>query len=740
MTKVPQDKNPIEPAGRPFQAVSEERRPGKAVLRHLIVGIVGLASFLLLGSSAIRAADTVALENARLGLRFDPKTGTLTALQNKLTCETYGVSGDTFSVEAVQFRLDFPDFKLTQLKTETGVVRAHYEGPGMTVEVSYTLHGENHFAEKRTVLTASRNLGLKKLVLGRPSFSAPDLTIVPYRYQKNVTYFGRTLKGGIFLGVELPYDQSGQPDAATVSLGYAPSMKVLGGQRVVCEPAYIGVYRKKPGEPDGSQQPLASESEAMLAMTSAILPPHHRRLAPVICGWWSETWRSPYRTQEDVDRDKRAIDFAVDCGIDYISDAKTWAGEVARVNALRKNDSLVLGPLPLKVAEYARRRGVKWMFWATMNHTDPWSEWDRRSANEVGQPFRPDRPDWQMKIPIPTRKRPPQVKVSERELALRGASTSADCFADREFFDWLMAVTFQAMDAGQYGAWCIDGNFFLRPAVYSEPGNMVPPARCTSDAHDHLCPDANYLCERNLTEMARLLRQRYPDLYMFHARPVMDLGVWSLRHVDACFTINEFSRLKGIPGMGPQPKNVLLGDKIRHWSRIRVHQHFFPHYLDSPLVFDGPKSMTKRDWTSEKIDYIMLSALSSSPNQLYYLPTKAGIPDKDKAEIRKWLDWGRKNIDYLMVRRDLPDWPAPGKVDGSAHIVEDRGYVFLFNPNPNALKASFALTEEGMRLKGKGPFRVAQEHPPSDRTVKAAAGQTVHWEVPAHTAVVLRVE
>jgi hypothetical protein len=32
-----------------------------------------------------------------------------------------------------------------------------------------------------------------------------------------------------------------------------------------------------------------------------------------------------------------------------------------------------------------------------------------------------------------------------------------------------------------------------------------------------------------------------------------------------------------------------------------------------------------------EMDYIMLSALSCSPNQLYYLPTKTGIHDPDKA-------------------------------------------------------------------------------------------------------------
>ena len=243
--------------------------------------------------------------------------------------------------------------------------------------------------------------------------------------------------------------------------------------------------------------------------------------------------------------------------------------------------------------------------------------------------------------------------------------------------------------------------------------------------------------------MAGLLRRRYPDLYMFYCRPPMDLGVWALRHVDASFTVNEWAQIKGMEGMGPQPVNVLLGDKIRHWSRIRVHHHFFPHYLDSPQVFAAPKSMTNWkgiDWQSDHIDYVMLSALSSSPNQTYYLPSQAGIPAEDKAEIRKWLDWGRQNVAYLKVRKDLPDWPAAGKIDGSAHIRGDRGLIFLFNPNKGPFQGRFALTRQSIGLKGKGTFEVSQYHPHSDRVAKVPYGEAVDWEVSGETAVILKIQ
>jgi len=212
-------------------------------------------------------------------------------------------------------------------------------------------------------------------------------------------------------------------------------------------------------------------------------------------------------------------------------------------------------------------------------------------------------------------------------------------------------------------------------------------------------------------------------------RPPQDLGIWSLRNVDVCFTLLEFT-----PG-----QNLVGGDRIREWSRIRLHREFLPHYLDQPLLFPSHE-VRPAPWPREHLDYILLSALSSSPNQHYYLPTKTGMPDADKAELRKWLDWGRKNIAYLQVRKDLPDWPAPGKVDGSAHIVGDRGLVFLFNPNKTALCGEFPITEEAIGLKGEGTFSIAQEHPAPGRTQTARAGETIRWEVPAQTAVVLRIQ
>jgi hypothetical protein len=236
------------------------------------------------------------LDNGRLGLSFDEKTGTLTAIQNKLTGETYAVRDDLFEVEATDFRVGQADARLVALERQPGTLKASYEAGPLTIEVAYTLRGENHFAEKQLTLTSNRGYGLKKVVLGRPSFSAPDLRLVPYRYPKferkpgeepTCTFFGRTPKGGLFTGVEVPFDASALNEQQ-VTLSYAPSLKVAAGEKLACEPAYFGVYRRGPHDREEKDMPLWSESEAMVALTSAVLSPPRFGLVPMACGWHCE--------------------------------------------------------------------------------------------------------------------------------------------------------------------------------------------------------------------------------------------------------------------------------------------------------------------------------------------------------------------------------------------------------------------------------------------------------------------
>jgi hypothetical protein len=552
--------------------------------------------------------------------------------------------------------------------------------------------------------------------LGRLSFADGAVRIVPYRYPKferkpgeepSATFFGRTAKGGFFTGVEMPFDSSSATGRQIV-LGYAPSLKVVAGERVACEPVYFGAYQRNAADRDERDRPLASESDAMVAMTSAILGPPRHGLVPMACGWHCEMEHGTYASDAAVEADMKSLDFVAECGIDWISDCHPWAGETEKMNALAGDQPYQIGPLVRKFLEHARKVGVKVVMWPSMNNTHPWSP--------LGRPFRADKPEWLLKV----------ANMASKPGIIQSAK--GNCLANRPFFEWLLRINAAGLATGYYDSWAMDGSFFGDGGWFTS----IIPVDCASDAHDHLPGDSNYACQWALAQWIAEVRRQYPREYIFMCRPPMDLGVWSLRNVDACFTLLE---------SGTGSSNLAAGDAIRTWSRTRVHRDFFPHYLDQPLLFPSrAERQTPANWPQGKLDYILVSALSSSPNQLYYLPTKTGIPAADKAEMRNWLDWGRKNIAYLQVRRDLPDWPTAGKIDGSAHIRGDRGLVFLFNSGKAPLEGRFDLTEESIGLKGNGVLRISQIHPPGGRSLEARHGSTVRWPVSGETAVVLEVQ
>lgn len=706
---------------------------GKKLTRREFViqlgaGSVGVAAAARAMASSVPSHSGVVLENKTLRVVLDRRTGMLAQINNLHTGETVAVHGDEFAVIADEFKLTPPKFSQPSIKKLSArQAEVTYRSDGRTVKATYKLGEGSGFLEKHLSIFSNSAYRLKRVTVSDLRLSGPAIQFVEYPYQKNVVYFARSPKGGLFLGLELPFDSSSLSADKTVSLGYKASLKVGAGQHFNSEAVFLGVYARNAADVEKPDLPLSSESEAMLAMTSAILgPPRHQELVGMANGWWSEMQHETYKTEAQVEADMRSLDFLEECGVNWVSDSHPWSGEIAKINALGPGDRYAPGPLVTKFLEYARKKKLKIVFWPTMTNTDPW--W-----KGMGKPFRSDRPDWVM---FPGGKTvrgafATGLKISEH--------VEGNCIANEPFWQWLMGIQQDGMKTGYFDGWVMDGDFF-------GGGGVVVPVDCPSSGHDHLPGDSNYACERSLDKMVARIREDYPDTLIGPmCRPAMDLGIWSNRNADSIFTLDEMAEVEPLPGLNSSPVNVMYGDKIRKWSRIRVHYNFTPHYMDAPQVFVAPRSMAvdlklkQMDWPSAKIDYVMLSGLSSAPTLLFYLPTKAGIPARDKAEIRRWMEWGEKNIRYLQVRKDLPQWPEAGKVDGSAHIIKDRGLVCLFNPNPHPLETRFRLDKESIGLTEGTRFDVSQSYPSGGKARRFHLGQEVAWEVPAETSLVLDI-
>ncbi len=744
------------------------------------------------------------LENDVLALVFDLSSTSLVEIINKLTGERFSISGDKFEVECTGFHFDQDVTELENMEIEAEVLKVRFRWDDFFVDVSYSLKPGHHFCEKQLVITAGKSYELKRVILSHPCVIGESLSWLEYRHPSfnllesqvnadlerqgminhpwNVprepnsepcrTFFGRTPLGGLFAGVELSFDASTLQENI-LCLSISPYIKVKAEEQVLLEPAYFGVYRRGPADirvnelgpdrmfffnhgefnlpsqglpanwrPDSNQQkktvgsvssvgssqhaswvdaPLPSESAAMNALAQAVLGPRRQAgLRPVAVGCGCELEHVWEYSTESVEADLRGLDFLTECGIDWITDSRPWGGDTQKLNQLEEDDRYEPGPLVRKFLEGARKRGVKVIQWATMTHTNPWTS--------NGRSFLQKKLDW-LRIPAPEWQHINGVWGGDVWPNFRGLRTM--CMANKPYWEWITNINLQALQEGFYDGWTVDGDFWGTGASFQS----TVPVDCYANQHDHLPGDANYACQKALEEWIKLILEQHTGTFITMMRPGMDLGVWAQRNVDACFTLIE---------TGTSKSNLAGGNEIRIASRVRVHYHFFPHYIDWPLLFASFAVASPNDppkpWWGGKLDYILLSAMSCSPNMLFYLPARNGIPDNDKAEIRKWLEWGRRNIGYLQIRKDLFDWPAPGKVDGSAHLMEHAGIIFLFNPNPGPLPGIFDLTEEIGLPVTVSEVTAWQEYPfISDRQI-FQRGESVHWEVPAETAVVLRLE
>jgi len=181
------------------------RRAFIAGLTAVGVGMAGRS--VLATTSDDSSASHLRLENDKVCLWFDKGSGVLKGIENKLTQERMEVLGDEFQVEAQEFRLSHENcpLKLLQQMSAT-TVEASYGAEGRMITVVYRLGDHDHFFEKHLVVTSPTAFHLKNLKMSRLAFSGIELEWVKYPYLKCVTFFGRSKNGGIFLGVELPYD------------------------------------------------------------------------------------------------------------------------------------------------------------------------------------------------------------------------------------------------------------------------------------------------------------------------------------------------------------------------------------------------------------------------------------------------------------------------------------------------------------------------------------------------------
>ena len=140
-------------------------------------------------------------------------------------------------------------------------------------------------------------------------------------------------------------------------------------------------------------------------------------------------------------------------------------------------------------------------------------------------------------------------------------------------------------------------------------------------------------------------------------------------------------------------------------------------------------SFRARDWDYLGWRYSVLSSIAVAGwnNVLNMLPARdsaenASFGGRDREWLREWLRWTVTNKELLRHTRTILGEPRLGKIDGTSVIIDDHGFVFLFNPDAQRLSARVAL-DATIGLTTGARVELREVYPLAGRRVgKAGAG------------------
>ena len=215
-----------------------------------------------------------------------------------------------------------------------------------------------------------------------------------------------------------------------------------------------------------------------------------------------------------------------------------------------------------------------------------------------------------------------------------------------------------------------------------------------------------YGCRRILEE----LRRRIPDVVVDGRQQYQWFGPWTWLGGSYPHPTTNDEQPGSFENFPDLHFSRVSGDRQR-WATWYYHMEQFtpwevvPGYMTHQTPRSDPKghcvrdrAFHVRDWDYLGWRYSVISSIGTAPfnHVVDYLPARDEAEFKhfrpeDQRWLRQWMDWTDEHRATLRHLRPIIGPPALGRVDGTAAIHGDRGFVFLFNPNYRTLDAQFTL-------------------------------------------------
>lgn len=674
------------------------------------------------------AAAEVVLRSPVFEAVVDTGKGRITRIVNRRSTEIHAVTRDNCILDLSTGPVDLSRVEFRLVSKSAGTLRFVGRSGRFEISRTYVLRPGRAYVERGLTIT---NTGGAAVVLGKVTdcslrFAEPFASAVYHQdvldkcdegssaltetdetvvYRTAINVFFRGKRGGVFAGLKYPYFTHNLSTSA-VELGYETNYRLQAGEALALPTMFVGVYdytgytcRK---ELDWTPRIISTEQEemdwgevrAMQVVMKDYLPEYPTGFAGYFV-WLNSWWAN--RDLQGRMGEKEATAFIgllenvkqSKC-LDLLGIAPVWCGWAGFISPCPEIDAIgadATFPRNEHIDRYmasARRMGVP-----TSGFCEPTS---------LARHYRKDRPDWSVQ---------PTTSPDKR--------TVARCHANDEYEDWFYRLQCSAIDTYSLKSWSWDHCWVRKPMT------------CYATNHGHEPGNCEFQQYRNITGVIRKLRDRYPTLFLEVYWGLKEAGPWSLRGLNSLENAYEND--------SPAPPGYTAADDMRFQHWYNHNYRFIPTYMNLAHI----------NIHKEKNGhlYSLLSCLSASTHASLadWEPFESDAQaDEIFAQMRKWKRWASGHIEYLRDRVDLFGQPCrKDGIDGTAHIIGDRGYLFLFNPTGEARWGSVPLgTMIGLSKGTRYSFDDITGDTPK-RMAVCARGSSFVFSIPAKSAMLVEV-
>jgi hypothetical protein len=702
---------------------------------------------LLLGVPAAAAT----LSNGRISADFDGRG--LTSITDHATHHTYNFSTDGFSIILGGQLLDSATAKPVSQKKDLHTIAFYYNSGPYKVDVVYELKPKWRFVSKRIMVTGAPigPFDLGEITVFRTTVSGPvrDAAVLN-RGRENLGTgdYGAFLRfngtRGLLVTAQNPF-LAFRRDGDSFTLGYKPEMQwdmnrgVFDADRGLLVP-YDLTGRRQPERmlPEWQLGPIdetpgldEAEVSAFTETVRSLLLYQPVNPLNIMVGWCANDYQIDIATPEGRAEYKRIFDMASAVGAEHVLFAP------ANSDLALRDDS---------------RDDWKWeyLLWLGLGQKIRRNEW-RPETGAIPDSVREMIDDAGAKHLKLVAYVYPVLGFTQNQNWLLGAKGTRANLGVYEFQDWLIVMLETFLKRTGISGYSFDHTFL---------------------GYEGASKYAQWWGWRRVMEK---LREDIPDIVIDGRQAYHLYGPWgwlagSYPHPTASDEQPEsfvsFPDLKFDRVSADRERYTAYRYRNYEFAPSEIVPGFITHQTgrndDSgrmPSVRLPDKGevllpFRRRDWDYLGWRYSLLSsiAIAGWNNVIDMIPARdpeefRSFSEDDRAWFRRWIDFADINKEYLRETRTILGQPAIGKVDGTAAIVVDTGFIFLFNPNGRRLEARIKLdTALGLKENTRARFLVTEIYPQETRLIgKPGAGawswgDTIARDMDGGSAVVLKLE